>query len=134
MTNDVNEKVIRREILRVTLDAKAAEAFDQMVQRLKEFNSWVRFFPSEFISFLVSDFYETYFEDDKELYAANFFDSRGFVNSETKKAKSEVNFEEVLRETLAKAEKIKSKVRRKSKIKPMRNHSQLNAEMPHEDL
>ncbi len=124
----------RKEVLRIALDTKATEAYDQMLKGLKEVNSWVRFFPSEFISFLVTDFYETHFESDKDIYVGKFFDSHGFVNSETKKAKNTGNFEEALRETLAKAEKIRSKSRRKLKVKAMRDNKQLNAESTREDV
>lgn len=127
-----NEK--RKEVLRIALDTKATEAYDQMLKRLKDINTWVRFFPSEFISFLVTDFYETYFESDKDIYVGKFFDSHGFVNSETKKSKNTGNFEEVLRETLAKAEKIRSKSRRKPKIKGMRDNKQINESMSDEKI
>jgi len=117
----------KKEILRVALDAKATQSYELMAQKLKEDSPWVKFYPSEFISFIVSDFFETYFHQDKDVLISAFFDSHGFVNSETQKAKNKTNFEEALREALSKAEKIKSKVRRRSKVRHMQDKSDLNA-------
>ena len=124
----------RKEILRVALDAKATQSYEIMAQKLKSYNSAVRFYPSDLVSFIVSDFFETYFENDIDILVAAFFDSHGFVNSETQKAKNKVNFEEVLREALSKAEKIKSKVRRKAKVKPMQDQINLNSKSDHEKV
>lgn len=124
----------KKEILRVALDSKATHAYEEMTQRLKKNNPWVRFYPSELISFLVSDYFETHFEDDLEILTAAFFDSHGFVNTEAHKAKNSANFEEAMREALAKAEKIRSKVRRRSKVKLMRNHNQLNEDSSNEEV
>ncbi|MFZ4402788.1 MAG: hypothetical protein ACOYOK_01690 [Pseudobdellovibrionaceae bacterium] len=124
----------KKEILRVALDAKATQSYESIEQRLKDYNPTVRFYPSELVSFIVSDFFETYFENDIDILVAAFFDSHGFVNIETQKAKNKANFEEVLREALSTAEKIKSKVRRKSKIKGMRDQIKLNDKPEHEKV
>ena len=124
----------RKEILRVALDAKATQSYEIMSQKLKSYNSAVRFYPSDLVSFIVSDFFDTYFENDIDILVAAFFDSHVFVNSETQKAKNKVNFEEVLREALSKAEKIKSKVRRKAKVKPMQDQINLNSKSDHEKV
>lgn len=124
----------RKEILRVALDAKATQSYEIMAQKLKSYNSAVRFYPSDLVSFIVSDFFDTYFENDIDILVAAFFDSHGFVNSETQKAKNKSNFEEALREALSKAEKIKSKVRRKAKVKPMRDQINLNSTSDHEKV
>lgn len=126
MSDIKNDGTNKKEILRVALDVKAAKSYALMAQRLKEYNSAVRFYPSDFISFIISDFYETYFENDLDVLVAAFFDSHGFVNAETQKAKSSGNFEEILREALSTAEKIKSKVRRKAKTKTMKDQIKLN--------
>lgn len=124
----------KKEILRVALDAKAAQAYELMAQKLKSYNSAVRFYPSDLVSFIVADFFETYFEGDIDILVAAFFDSHGFVNSETQKAKNKSNFEEVLREALAKSEKIKSKVRRKAKVKSTQVPLNLNTNSDHEKV
>ena len=126
MANKKTDGTNEKEILRVALDDKATRAYGKMTQRLKENNHWIRFYPSELISFLVSDYFETYFEEDLEILTAAFFDSHGFINAETQKAKNGANFEVTMREALTKAEKIRSKVRRRSKVKPMRDQIQLN--------
>lgn len=120
------ERPNKKDILRVALDSKATSSYEKMIGRLKENNPWVRFYPSEFISFLVSDYFETHFENDLEILTAAFFDSHGFINSETQRAKNSANFEDAMREALEKAEKIRSKVRRKPKVKIMRDNNQLN--------
>lgn len=124
----------RKEILRVALDAKATQSYESMAHKLKDYNSSVSFYPSELVSFIVSDFFETYFENDIDILVAAFFDSHGFVNAETQKAKNKANFEEALREALSTAEKIKSKVRRKSKIKSMSDQIKLNDKSEHEKV
>jgi hypothetical protein len=134
VSSNKTEGTSRKEILRVALDAKATQSYEIMAQKLKSYNSAVRFYPSDLVSFIVSDFFETYFENDIDILVAAFFDSHGFVNSETQKAKNKVNFEEVLREALSKAEKIKSKVRRKAKVKPMQDQINLNSNSDHEKV
>lgn len=134
MSDTKNDGSSRKEILRLALDAKATHSYESMVRRLKSHNPSVRFYPSELVSFIVSDFFETYFEDDLDILVAAFFDSHGFVNAETRKAKNKDNFEEVLREALSTAEKIKSKVRRKSKIKNMRDQVKLNDGLKNETV
>lgn len=124
----------KKDVLRVALDTKAAQSYEMMAQKLKEYNSSVRFYPSELVSFIVSDFFETYFENDLDILVAAFFDSHGFVNTETQKAKNKGNFEETLREALSIAEKIKSKVRRKPKVKSMRDQIKLNDSSMHEKV
>ncbi len=124
----------RKEILRVALDSKAAQSYELMAQKLKAYNPSVRFYPSELISFIVSDFFDTYFEEDLDILVAAFFDSHGFVNAETQKAKNKANFEVALREALSTAEKIKSKVRRRSKVKPARDQIKFNDSHKHENV
>lgn len=129
-----NNRTNKKEILRVALDAKATQSYELMAQRLKEYNASVRFYPSEFVSFIVSDFFETYFENDLDILVSVFFDSHGFVNAETHKAKNKSNFEEILREALSSAEKIKAKVRRKPKAKITQDQVKLNDNSEHEKV
>lgn len=125
---------IKKEILRVALDDKATRSYELMAQKLKKYNSAVRFYPSELVSFIISDFFETYFEDDLDVLVATFFDSHSFINIETQNAKNKSNFEHALREALSTAEKIKAKVRRKSKIKNMRDQIKLNDDSKNETI
>lgn len=123
MTNDPTQKGNEKEILRIALDKKATQDFAMMVHRLKAENSYVKVHPSAFVSFLVSDFYSTYFEKDLGTLVAEFFDSKSYHEAQLQRAKSQGEFEKVMSESLEAIRKIKAKTRRggqKRKSKPTR--------------
>lgn len=74
-----------REILRIVLDKRGTECHDKMMERLKAANVFVKVHPSELVSFLVADYFETYFERDLDVLVAEFFDSRSYLTSEIQK-------------------------------------------------
>lgn len=115
-----------KEVLRVALDQEAARAYFQMAEKLKATNAHVKVQPSQFVSYLVADFFETYFEKDIDVLVAEFFDSQSFYKSETQHAKREGSFEVAMDKALTAAKRIKSKRRRK----PLRNGKTGN---PHTD-
>lgn len=103
-----------KEVLRVALDKQAALAFAQMANRLKAQNPHVRVQPSAFVSFLVSDFFATYFEKDLGILVAEFFDSKSYHEAQLQQAKAQGDFERVMSESLVTIRKIKARARRKS--------------------
>ncbi len=122
-----------KEILRVALDKRATDAYRSMVERLKGASPFVKFHPSDFASFIMADFFETYFEKDIDVLMAEFFDSHGFLAAETLTSKDSEKFEESMRVALAKAEKIKSKRRnkiQKAKKEPKTKESVLTFAKP----
>ena len=100
-----------KEILRVALDSKAVQAFESMAVALKSVDPAVQFSPSEFVSFVIYDFSQNYFNKNFDMLLATFFNSKAYVKAQTKKASRE-NFDEVLREALDRARKIKLKMRK----------------------
>lgn len=100
-----------KDVLRVALDSRAVQAFESMAVALKSVDPAVQFSPSELVSFIVYDFSQTYFQKDFDVLLAMFFNSQSYVKTQTKKSNSE-NFEEVLREALDKARKMKLKMRK----------------------
>lgn len=106
-----NAEKLTTEVLRIALDQKATQAFASMTARMKETKYPLKLTPSQFVSFLVADFFDTYFDDDIDVLVAEFFDSHKFLTLETQSAKGKDNFEEVMRSALVKAEKIKGKRR-----------------------
>lgn len=103
---------IQKEILRVALNKDATDAYAQMVNRLRSENPSVKIQPSAFVSFLMKDFFATYFEKDMGILIAEFFDSKSFYESQMKRAQSDGNsFEKVMADTLDSITKIKSKSR-----------------------
>ncbi len=121
-----------KEILRVALDKGATAAYRCMIDKLKATNSFLRFHPSDFISFIVADFFETYFDKDIDVLVAEFFDSHGFLMAETESSKGMVDFEQNVKVALAKAEKIKSK--RRSKVATTKNRKASNDAQEHEKV
>lgn len=109
----MSDAVLRKE-LRIVLDPSATEAYNVMVKRLKEDSATVKVQPSQFISFLVLDFFKTYFEKDKTVLIAEFFDSDTYFDTARKKAKGSVDYEEQMAASLAEAQKIKSRRRDKT--------------------
>jgi hypothetical protein len=103
-----------KEILRIALDKQAAQDFAAMAQRLKAENPHVKVHPSAFVSFLVSDFYATYFEKDLGILVAEFFDSKSYHEAQLQQVKSQGDFEKVMSESLETIQKIKAKTRRGS--------------------
>lgn len=112
-----------KEALRIALDKKAAQDFAQMANRLKAENPHIRVHPSAFVSFLVSDFFATYFEKDLGILLAEFFDSKSYYAAQLQQAKAQGDFESVMSSTLQAIKKIKAGARRKRnvrrKTKPM---------------
>lgn len=73
------------EAVRVVLDRMASLSYERMARILREEGS-IRLPPSKFVSFLVTYFFSSYFEKDKELLLGEFFDSKAYVENELKKA------------------------------------------------
>lgn len=113
MTNESIQPGAEKEVLRIALDKKAAQDFAQMANRLKAENPHVRVQPSAFVSFLVSDFFATYFEKDLGILVAEFFDSKSYYESQLQQAKTQGDFENVMSATLRAIKKIKAGARRK---------------------
>lgn len=102
-----------KEILRVALDKQATQSFVKMATHLKSENPHVRVQPSAFVSFLVSDYFATYFEKDLGLLVAEFFDSKSYHEAQIQLAKAGNDFEEVMAESLETIKRIKSQAQRK---------------------
>lgn len=106
-----------KETLRIALDKQATQDFVQMTSRLKAENPHVRVQPSAFVSFLVSDFFATYFEKDLGILVAEFFDSKSYHETQLQQAKIQGDFEKVMSESLVTIRKIKARARRKGSQK-----------------
>lgn len=104
---------LEKEVLRVALNKKAALAFAQMANRLKAENPHIRIQPSAFVSFLVSDFFATYFEKDSGILIAEFFDSKSFYEAQLQQAKVQSDYEGVMSATVRAIRRIKAGARRK---------------------
>lgn len=113
MTNESVQPGAEREILRIALDKKAAQDFVQMANRLKAENPHIRVQPSALVSFLVSDFFATYFEKDLGILVAEFFDSKSYYEAQLQQAKAQGDFESVMSVTLRAIKKIRAGARRK---------------------
>ncbi len=116
-----------KETLRVALDADAARAFMEMSERLKAANAFVKIQPSQFVSFLVSDFLHSYFEKDLDVLVAEFFDSQSFYENATQKSRGDKNFEDVMDAALTAVKKIKSKRRRRAPLKRSESSTALDS-------
>lgn len=101
--------------LRVALDAEATQSYKLIVQKLKEVVPTIKVHPSQFVSFLLTDYLAAHFEKDQDVLIAEFFDSDTFYQQQRKQAKGKQNFEELMARALEQAQKIKSKKRRKAK-------------------
>lgn len=117
MTNESIQPGTEKEVLRIALDKKAAHDFAQMTTRLKAENPHIRVQPSAFVSFLVSDFFATYFERDLGILVAEFFDSKSYYEAQSQQAKAQGDFESVMSATLRAIKKIKARARRKRSVR-----------------
>jgi hypothetical protein len=106
--------ITQREVLRVALDKEATQSFALMAERLKTENTHVKVMPSQFVSFLVTEFYKTYFEKDLSILIAEFFDSRGYYEAFISRSKSNKDFALSAKNALEKIQEIKTKARRRS--------------------
>lgn len=111
--NEALQSKEEKDILRVALDGQAARNYEAMAERIKAANPCVRLHPSSFVSFLVSDFFETYFEKDLGILVAEFFDSERYCDAKREKAKGKPNYEEAIEVAAKEAKKIKARRRRK---------------------
>ncbi len=102
----MSEQSTEKEV-RVVLDSAAATALRSMIDTLKAETSTVKIQPSQFVSFLVADFFEAYFMKDKPVFIAEFFDSDAFYETERKKAKGRPDFEDQMARALDHARKVK---------------------------
>lgn len=100
-----------REILRIVLDKRGTECHDKMMERLKAANEFVKVHPSELVSFLVADYFETYFERDVEVLVAEFFDSRSYLTGEIQKDENLTDPAEAMKRATTFVEQIRSKRR-----------------------
>ncbi len=119
--------------LRVALDAEATRSYKLMVQKLKEVVPTIKVHPSQFVSFLVSDYIVAHFEKDQDVLIAEFFDSDTFYQQQRKQAKGKPNFEELMTKVLEQAQKYKGKRRRKAKA-PNQIEIALEASKPNENV
>ncbi len=85
-----------------------------MIERLKAANEFVKVHPSELVSFLVADYFETYFERDMEVLVAEFFDSRSYLTGEIQKDENLADPTEAMKRATAFVEQVRSKRRGQS--------------------
>lgn len=100
--------------VRVVLDQAAATALRAMIDSLKAETSTVKIQPSQFVSFLVADFFQAHFAKDKPVFVAEFFDSDAFYEVERKKARGRPDFEDQMARALDHARKVKGLKRSKT--------------------
>jgi hypothetical protein len=111
MTDKEPSTETTRETLRIILDKRGTECHDKMLERLKAANEFVKVHPSELVSFLVADYFETYFERDIEVLVAEFFDSRSYLTGEIQSDENLADPAEAMKRATAFVEQIRSKRR-----------------------
>lgn len=97
--------------LRVVLDPEATRAFSEMSARLKAVGSYVKFYPSQLVSCIVSEFFEAHFEKDKDALVSKFFDAKAYISSEVQRAQNAEEAVEILKGLSDSIDKIKGKGR-----------------------
>jgi hypothetical protein len=88
-----------------------------MVAQLKIEMPTIKIQPSQFVSFLIQDFFTAHFEKDKETLIAEFFDSDSYYETARRKAKGLPDYEDLMAKALVEAKAIKAKKRRQSASK-----------------
>lgn len=94
--------------LRVLLDPVAQQNFETMASKLRGTEPHIKFNASQFVSFVVTDFFQTYFEKDFEVLVARFFDSKEYVASELRKAKDSSEMSQILSQSMLKVQQMDS--------------------------
>ncbi len=107
----IQERLREKEILRIALDKNATQSLAAMADKVKAANPYVKIQPSQFVSFLVSDFFATYFEKDLGVLVAEFFDSESYCDAEAGKAKGKPDYEVALAAAASHARRIKAERR-----------------------
>ena len=72
--SEIKEAVISKDCVRAVLDPRSSQCFWEMASRLKMAGPHVKFNTSQLLSFIVADFFATYFEKDRNVLIAEFFD------------------------------------------------------------
>ena len=88
-------------ILRIILDAKATEAVQAMIARLKAESPHLKGAPSRVTSVIVARYFEKHFENDVDALAQLFFDSKEYLAAELPNAKTDDELKQVLAKALA---------------------------------
>lgn len=101
-----------KDCLRVVLDSVAQQSVETMASRLKAVGGHIKFYPSTLVSFIVSDFCQTYFEKDIDVLVAKFFDSKAFLEAELQKAKGGEDTTDLLKRAMATINKVSAKKRK----------------------
>ena len=103
--------------LRIVLDSEASRAFSDMATQLKAVGGYVKFYPSQLVSGIVSEFFEFHFEKDMDALVSKFFDAKAYIATEVQRAQSADEAVEILKELSNSIAKIKGKgrVSRRSK-------------------
>ncbi len=114
MSNNEAPLKAEKEVLRVALDKGAMAAYHSMIKELKRQNEFIKAPPSAFVSFLVSEFFKSHFQENIDLLVAQFFDSQSYYEAQLKAAKASSDFEETMGETLAFIKRVKAKASRKA--------------------
>jgi hypothetical protein len=110
--------------LRIVLDPEASRAFSEMSASLKAVGGYVKFYPSQLVSHIITDFFGIYFERDKETLVSKFFDAKAYIASEVQRAQSADEAVNILKGLSDSIDKIKGKGSRK---RGPRRTSKLNA-------
>ncbi len=100
-----------KDCLRVVLDSEASQAFSEMSARLKAIGSYVKFYPSQLVSCIVSEFFEAHFEKDMDALVSKFFDAKAYIASEVQRAQSADEAVQILKGLSESIDKIKGKGR-----------------------
>lgn len=97
--------------LRIVLDPEATRAFSEMATQLKAVGGYVKFYPSQLVSGIVSEFFEFHFEKDKDALVSKFFDAKAYIATEVQRAQSADEAVEILKGLSNSIAKIKGKGR-----------------------
>jgi len=117
-----NEKTVGtiandKDALRIVLDSEATRAVYEMTARLKAVGSYVKFYPSQLVSGIVSEFFEAHFEKDMDKLVSKFFDAKAYISSEVQRAQNADEAVQILKGLSESIDKIKGKERASGRSK-----------------
>lgn len=83
-----------------------------MIGRLHAENEHVKVSPSRYVSFVMKRYFDHYFENDLKFIARHFFDSKDYLASELRKAKSSDELRAALEKFMNDTKPIEDKPKR----------------------
>jgi hypothetical protein len=89
-----------KDVIRVVLEGNSKSAYEKMSEALKAENQHIKYTPSKLVGCIIERFSKVYFDQEKGMLAAEFFDSKEHLKETLKTAQTPEELEKALTHAL----------------------------------